>query len=101
MFQQVRNAKFPLGRVTVTADARDRIPAPEIVRAISRHSQGDWGEVDEETKAENEGGIGYARLCICSRYRTHHGDIFHVMTLPERHQTLVMLGNLDETASYS
>lgn len=56
MFQQVQNAKFPLGRVTVTADARALIPASEIARAISRHGQGDWGEVDEETKSENEGG---------------------------------------------
>ena len=101
MFQQVRDAKFPLGRVTVTADAGARIPAPEIARAILRHGQGDWGEVDAETQAENEGGIGYARLSICSRYRTHQGDFFHVMTLPERQQTLVMLGTLEESVAYS
>jgi hypothetical protein len=101
MFQQVRSSKFSLGQVTVTADARALIPASEIARAISRHGQGDWGEVDEETKAENEGGMGYARLSICSRYRTHQGDIFHVMTLPERQQTLVMLGTLEESVAYS
>ncbi len=91
-----RKPRFPMGTITVTAQARAVLSEAEIRRALARHGQGDWGLVDEETKAENEGGIGYQRLSICSRYAAAKGGDFWVMTQPERQQTMVTLGTLQE-----
>ena len=85
----------------VTPEAFARLSTAEIERAIGRHAQGDWGDVDDETRAENNGGIGYVRLSICSKYPAEKGGTFWVMTLPERQRTIVMLGTLEESASYS
>ena len=101
MLQPVRNSRFPLGEIRVTAEAKAVLSRRKIDRAIDRHSQGDWGDVDDETKAENNGGIGYSRLSICSKYPAEKGGVFWVMTLPERQQTMVMLGTLEESAAYS
>jgi hypothetical protein len=101
VLELVRKSKFPLGAVMVTAEARELLSDAEIRRAIARHSQGDWGDVDDETRAENNGGIGYIRLSICSRYPAQKGGSFWVMTMPERQQTIVMLGTLEESSAYS
>ena len=91
-----RKPRFPMGTIKVTAQARAVLTEAEIRRALARHGQGDRGLVDEETKAENEGGIGYPRLAICSRYVAGKGGHFWVMTQPERQQTMVTLGTLPE-----
>lgn len=96
MLQPDRKPRFPMGTIKVTAKARAFLSEAEIRRALARHGQGDWGLVDEETKAENEGGIGCQRLSICSRYAAENGGDFWVMTLPEREQTTVTLGTLLE-----
>jgi len=69
--------------------------------AISRHRSGDWGDVDDDTRAENQGGIGYAPLAICSHYQAANGTPFWVMTEPERRRTLILLGSLPESSSYT
>lgn len=93
--------KFPLGEVVPTPEAALVLSADEISKAVARHGRGDWGNVDSETRRENEGGIGYSRLAITSRYRSEEGISFWVMTKPERRQTVVMLGNIKESPSYS
>ncbi len=102
MQQQVaRNPLFPLGEILVTEEVHRLASEAEIRRALGRHGHGDWGCVDRETKAENEGGIGYARLTICSKYSVRPGQYIWVMTLPERRRTVVTLGTLKETTSYT
>jgi hypothetical protein len=98
----VRNLqKFPLGEVVITPEAATVLSADEISKAVARHSRGDWGNVDTQTRRENEGGIGYSRLAITSRYQSERGISFWVMTKPERKQTVVMLGSIEESPSYS
>lgn len=47
-------AKFDLGRVVMTRNAADVLPAGAVQTALARHAAGDWGEVDPEDAAENE-----------------------------------------------
>ena len=93
--------KFPLGEVVTTPEAALVLSPDEVSKAIARHGRGDWGEVDAETRRENEGGIGYPRLAICSNYRSTDGISFWVMTEPERRRTIVMLGSVEESSSYT
>jgi hypothetical protein len=46
--------QFPLGQIVITANARDTLPADDVLKALARHSAGDWGDVDEEDRQENE-----------------------------------------------
>ena len=101
MQQVARPPLFPLGEILVTEEVQRLVSGAEIRRALARHGYGDWGCVDRDTKAENDGGIGYARLSICSRYSAGSGQYIWVMTLPERHRTVVTLGTLNETTSYT
>lgn len=101
MLQLVRKSRFPMGAIMVTPEASAVLSRREISLAIARHSQGDWGDVDDETRAENNGGIGYVRLSICSKYPAEKGGAFWVMTMPERQQTIVMLGTVEESVAYN
>ena len=101
MQQVARNPLFPFGEILVTPEVQRMVSGAEIRRALARHGQGDWGSVDRDTKAENDGGIGYARLSICSKYAAGPGQYIWVMTLPERRRTVVTLGTLKETTSYT
>ncbi len=46
--------KFELGQVVITHGALAVLSQQDILNALSRHSKGDWGEICEEDKAENE-----------------------------------------------
>lgn len=96
-----RAGLFPLGRIEITPEADALLTPADIRQAIFRHRNGDWGEVDDDTRAENQGGIGYARLAICSHYKAANGSPFWVMTDPERQRTLILLGSIPESASYT
>ncbi|WP_067929511.1 hypothetical protein [Alicyclobacillus shizuokensis] len=73
---------FPIGRIRWTRAvlAHDDIDTDDLVRAFSRYMQGDWGDLDEAAKLENDlaltnGSPVYAvdtsrqgaRFCICTQ----------------------------------
>ena len=51
-----RRPRFPLGDIVATPGALDalREAQQEPLELLRRHQQGDWGNLDEEDKAENE-----------------------------------------------
>jgi hypothetical protein len=72
-------------------------PLPALERAqqapgefIARHVSGDWGEVPEEDKTENEGSLlnGYR---ILSAYRTKLGERLWILTEADRSVTTILL----------
>lgn len=83
-------AGFPLGRVVATPGALDAVPPAEWAAALDRHRAGDWGEVCEEDRAENELGVreGFRLLSV---YRTTEGVTFWVITEADRSATTVLL----------
>ena len=87
--------------MVITPEAALVLSADEISKAVARHGRGEWGFVDQDTRNENEGGIGHIRLAITSRYRSAGGIPFWMMTEPERRRTVVMLGTIEESSSYS
>lgn len=46
--------KFPLGRIVAAQNALDSIQHNDIQEAFERHSQGNWGDLNEHDLTENE-----------------------------------------------
>lgn len=84
------NIKFKLGQTVITPNAMNRIPAQEVLAALGRHVEGDWGDVCEEDRQENEHSLNrYLRLL--SVYHASDGTKFWIITEADRSATTVLL----------
>lgn len=83
-------SKFPLGALVSTPGALEALTHDEILTAISRHVRGDWGDLDEEDREENEFSLreGFRLL---SAYRSAAGVKFWIITEADRSVTTVLL----------
>ena len=83
-------AKFRLGRIVATAHAVEVIPNEDVLAAICRHQAGDWGQLCEEDRLENERSLkeGFRLL---SAYQSARGVRFYVITEADRSSTTVLL----------
>ena len=82
-------AKFPLGQIVMTANASGQLAAEDIQQALTRHASGDWGEVCEEDREENELSLkeGFRLLSV---YRSGETK-FWIITEADRSITTVLL----------
>jgi hypothetical protein len=83
-------AKFPLGRVLATPNALESLTSADIHTALARHLSGDWGEVCEEDRKENERSLVHD-LRLLSVYRSADGVKFWIITEADRSATTVLL----------
>lgn len=81
--------RFPLGRIVMTANAADRLPAVEVEKALHRHAAGDWGELCPEDIQENELSLkeGFRLLSV---YGAGEGR-FWIITEADRSVTTVLM----------
>lgn len=81
---------FPLGRLVITPAALHALEPEDVVAAIRRHATGDWGELDEHDRLENEKSLreGYRLL---SAYTGSGGTRFWVITEADRSISTVLL----------
>jgi len=83
-------AKFPLGRLVITANAQDKLLPEDVQSALSRHAKGDWGELCNQDRQENEMAL-VQHLRLFSVYRDGLGTKFYVITEHSRDITTVLL----------
>ncbi len=50
--------KFNLGRCCITSNALSHLAQDDVFRALQRHQSGDWGDVDNHDRQENELSLG-------------------------------------------
>jgi hypothetical protein len=83
-------SNFPLGRLFITPSAKRALTPTDVAVAISRHAKGDWGDVSEEDRQENELSLkeGFRLLSV---YHGADGTKFWVMTEADRSSTTVLL----------
>lgn len=83
-------AKFRLGRIVSTPNALERLTQEDILLGIQRHQSGDWGDVDEEDRQENELSLkqGFRLLSV---YHSAGGIKFWLITEADRSSTTVLL----------
>lgn len=81
---------FPLGRVVITANARERLQPDDVFSALNRHRRGDWGDCSTEDAAENETSLkeGFRLL---SAYADRNGARFWIITEADRSVTTILL----------
>jgi hypothetical protein len=83
-------AKFNLGRLVATPNALHQIPNDEILSALSRHCQGDWGDLDPEDLATNNRALELGGR-LFSAYHSSEGIKFWIITEADRSATTVLL----------
>jgi hypothetical protein len=82
--------KFPLGRIVATPNALDNVPNDEILFALGRHSQGDWGALDAEDKQANDRAL-LEGTRLLSAYNTKSDVRFWIITEHDRSITTILL----------
>jgi hypothetical protein len=83
-------AKFPLGRTVITANAATLLTQRDIVTGLTRHATGDWGDLDESDRQENERALKMG-CRLMSSYRSGGGIRFWIITEHHRQVSTIML----------
>ena len=85
-------AKFPLGRVVATPGALIALDGAGHTpqEFISRHAQGDWGELDENDRRENERSL-QDDCRLLSAYLLRDGTKIWIITEADRSSTTILL----------
>ncbi len=82
--------KFEVGQLGITPGAQEQIPMKEVESALHRHTTGDWGNVCDEDRAQNEWALtNEARLM--SVYESGAGEPFWIITEADRSSTTILL----------
>ena len=86
----VRLGKFPLGRCVMTAGVNELVASGRInpLALLARHATGDWGEVDDHDKRENELSLKEG-LRILSAYTVNDVKVW-VITEADRSATTIL-----------
>lgn len=87
---QAINSKFSIGRIMLTHTAMNTIPKQDVLIALERHVQGDWGELEWADIRSNENALKYGGRLISS-FQTNHGIDFQIITEPGRSITIIRL----------
>jgi hypothetical protein len=85
-------ARFPLGRTVITRGALDALieAGQSALEFFRRHQSGDWGEVCDEDKRENEFSLSHG-FRILSAYCTKAGEKIWIITEADRSVTTILL----------
>jgi hypothetical protein len=83
-------AKFRLGKIVSTPNALEQLTQDDILRAIGRHQAGDWGDVSEDDRAQNELALTQG-LRLWSVYHAANGLKFWLITEANRSVTTVLM----------
>ena len=83
---------FQLGQLVATPDVLTEMEASgdSLLAYLNRHVTGDWGDVDEHDRKENERGLA-ANLRIFSVYHLTNGTKIWIITEHDRSYTTVLL----------
>lgn len=82
--------RFPMGQLVATPNALAQLTHDDITTALRRHAIGDWGDLDEHDRLENEASLVHG-LRLLSVYTGANGTRFYVITEADRSATTVLL----------
>lgn len=89
MLITIESARFPLGQIVVTANAKARLDSAGIEQGLGRHAAGDWGDVPPEDAERNALGLKQGER-LFSAYGQGDGR-FWIITERDRSVTTVLL----------
>ncbi len=82
--------RFPLGSVYMTPNAMGQLTDDDVLRALARHGQCDWGDVGAEDKASNDAAFAQGARLL-SVYLSAGGVRFWIITEWDRSGTTVLM----------
>ena len=84
--------RFPLGHILATRGALEAIASAGQVPQdfINRHHAGDWGDLDEEDRCENDRSLRH-NCRLLSAYTLSDGIKIWVITEADRSSTTILL----------
>lgn len=88
--EEPKGPLFSLGQVVSTPGALAALSREDIDAAIRRHVSGDWGEVSEADRTENDLSVREG-FRVLSEYRGQNDCRFWVITEADRSSTTVLL----------
>ena len=93
LLEQIKEkpGKFPLGELVITSSAAKQLDPIDVLTALARHQSGEWGDLDEHDRSENEQAVLHADRRIFSVYRDQGGVRFYIITEWNREATTVLL----------
>lgn len=80
----------PLGQLTATPGVLRKVTSAEIQEALSRHRNGDWGDLSDADKELNDESLRNGSRLLSS-YRAADGTAFWIITEADRSVTTVLL----------
>ena len=83
-------AKFRSGRMVATANAAKHLTSRDIIVAVGRHLQGDWGDLGAEDRRSNDRALVEGSRLL-SAYRGENGTKFWIITEWDRSVTTILL----------
>lgn len=79
-----------LGDIVVTQGATKAIPPDDAARGLTRHSRGDWGDLDQFDADQNNIAL-HSGGRLLSAYHTDTGVKFYIITEADRRVTTILL----------
>jgi len=79
-----------MGQTVITPNARDTLNPEDVRLCILRHASGDWGDVDEHDRRENELSLKN-QLRLFSVYHDRNKVKFWIITEADRSATTILL----------
>ena len=83
-------ARFQPGQVVATREAAEKIPQFFMMLALTRHLNGDWGDVCQQDAIANNQALRYGDRLL-SAYHAPDGTKFWIITEADRSCTTVLL----------
>ncbi len=82
--------RFPLGRIVITRNAAGKLTNGDVMKALARHARGDWGDLDDHDREENELSLDRG-FRLFSAYRARDGTKFWIITEADRSVTTLLM----------
>ena len=80
---------LPMGKLLITPAATYLAQkGVDVHTLLKRHLSGDWGDIDEDDRTENQLAIELGER-VCSSYNTDHGRIW-IITARDRSATPIL-----------
>ncbi len=84
------SGKFPLGQTVSTRNALETLHPEDVLIAMNRHHDGDWGDLCEEDREANEQALKHGGR-LFSVYRDRNQTKFYIITECDHSYTTALL----------